>query len=60
MLWGCLRRFGHFLFQHASFSEQIWRMSQAIRSFQHSKGSGGGVYHSAPFAGCCGDVSAGL
>eukprot|EP00959_Pyramimonas_sp_CCMP1952_P288664 6036691-Pyramimonas_sp.AAC.1 len=35
-------------------------MSQAIRWFQHSKGSGGRVVHSAPFAGCCGDVPGGL
>ena len=42
ILWGCLKRFGHFLAQRLSLSEQIWRMSQAIRWFQHSKGGGGG------------------
>eukprot|EP00959_Pyramimonas_sp_CCMP1952_P375078 7855134-Pyramimonas_sp.AAC.1 len=46
-----------FLFQHVSLSEQIWRMYQAIRWFQHSKGSGGGVFHWAPIAGFCGDIS---
>ena len=43
ILWGCLKRFGNFLAQRLSLSEQIWRMSQAIRSSQHSKGGGGGV-----------------
>eukprot|EP00959_Pyramimonas_sp_CCMP1952_P417540 8747962-Pyramimonas_sp.AAC.1 len=35
-------------------------MSQAIRWLQHSKGSGGGVFHLAPFAGFGGDVSGGV
>eukprot|EP00959_Pyramimonas_sp_CCMP1952_P294453 6158906-Pyramimonas_sp.AAC.1 len=31
IVWGCLKRFGHFLSHHVSLSDQIWRMSQAIR-----------------------------
>ena len=41
---GCLRRFACSVAQHFSLSEQIWRMSQAIRWFQHLRGAAGGGF----------------
>ena len=59
-LWGCLRRFACSVAQHPSLSEQILRMSQAIRWLQHPQGGRQGGISWARSGPDCGDVSGGL
>ena len=57
---GCLRRFACSVARHLSLSEQILRMSQAIRWFQHPQGGRQGCISRARSGPDCGDVSGGL
>ena len=60
-LWGCLRRFACSVAQHPLLSEQILKMSQAIRWVQHPRRCAAeGVSHGPRSRPVCRDVSGGL